>query len=210
MQTIPFDEESLIRSAQTGDLEAFNRLAQAYQDFLFRTAVNILGDADTAEDAVQEALISAFRSLRSFRGRALRSWLTRVLVNACYDQLRRQRRRPVIPLEQSDDYDNEMDPGPWLADGARLPAEQAEDHELQRLLMDGLQGLSPNYRAAEVLVDVESLSYEEAAEILHVPVGTVKSRVARARMALRAVLLQNPGLLPWEPPASKVALGKYV
>ncbi len=207
MQTLPFDEEALIRSAQRGNLEAFNHLALAYQDFLFRTAANILGDGDAAEDAVQEALISAFRNLRSFRGRVLRSWLTRVLVNACYDQLRRLHRRPALPLEQIDEYDNEMDPGPWLADGARLPHEQAEDRELNRLLVDGLQSLSPHYRAAEVLVDVESLSYEEAAEILRVPVGTVKSRVARARMAMRAVLMQHPSLLPFELPAASVPCG---
>ncbi len=210
MRTIPFDEEALIRSAQRGDLEAFNQIALAYQDFLFRTAVNILGDADAAEDAVQEALISAFRSLRSFRGSLLRGWLARVLVNACYDQLRRQRRHPVIPLDRADEYDNDMDAGPWLVDGARLPHQQAEDHELQRLLMDGLQDLPPNYRAAEVLVDVEDLSYEEAAGILHVPVGTVKSRVARARMALRKTLAQHPALLPWGSQAAKVSLEDYV
>ena len=209
MQPIPFDEQACVRSAQRGDLEAFNQLVLFHQSFLFRTAVNILGDEDAAEDATQEALISAFRNLRTFRGKVLRSWLARVLVNACYDQLRRQRRHPVFPLEQTDDYDNEMDPAPWLADGARLPQEQVEDRELQRLLQSGLQSLSPHYRAAEVLVDVESLSYEEAAEILRVPVGTVKSRVARARLALRNTLLQNSSLLPWEPAGSRAVLEKF-
>jgi RNA polymerase sigma-70 factor, ECF subfamily len=209
MTSIPFDEPALVLSAQRGDLEAFNQLVLAYQSFLFRTAVNILGDEDAAEDATQEALISAFRNMRTFRGRVLRSWLTRVLVNACYDQLRRQRRHPAIPLEHTDDYDNEMDPAPWLADGARLPQQQVEDRELGRLLQSGLQSLPPKYRAAVVLVDVECLSYEEAAEILHVPVGTVKSRVARARLALRTALLQEPDLFPWETSVPLSTLDKF-
>jgi RNA polymerase sigma-70 factor (ECF subfamily) len=211
MPSILVDEQSLIRKAQRGDLESFNQLVLAYQSFLFRTAVNILGDEDSAEDATQEALISAFRNLRSFRGQILRSWLTRVLVNACYDQLRHQRRHPTLPLEITDDFDNEMDPAPWLADGARLPQDQVEDRELQRVLQRGLQSLSPHYRAAAVLVDVESLSYEEASQILKVPVGTVKSRVARARLALRTALSRDPGLLAWEvhTPQSRLRADKY-
>jgi len=209
MQTHPFDETALVRSARNGDLEAFNQLALRHQSYLFRTAVNILGDEDAAEDATQETLISAFRNLHTFRGKVLRSWLTRVLVNACYDHFRRLNRHPSIALEITDDYDNEMDPAPWMADDTPLPQEQVESRELQRLLQKGLQSLSPNYRAAVVLVDVESLSYEEASQALRVPVGTVKSRVARARLALRGILLQDPGRFAWDLPIAENAAHKY-
>ncbi len=198
MKSIYSDEQSLIRLAQRGDLEAFNQLVMQYQSFLFRTAVNILCDEDAAEDATQEALISAYRNLGSFRGNVLRSWLTRVLVNACYDQLRRWRRHPVLPLEPMDGLEHELDHASWLADGARLPQEQVEDRELAGLIQRGLKDLGEHYRTSLVLVDVQGLSYEEAAQILRVPVGTVKSRVARARLALRSFLSQHESLLPRE------------
>ena len=83
------DEQTLIHSAQRGDLEAFNQLVLLYQDFLFRVAMNILRDEDAAADATQQAFISAFRNLQTFRGDSLRSWLSRIVVNACYDELRR-------------------------------------------------------------------------------------------------------------------------
>ncbi|HEY5903297.1 MAG TPA: sigma-70 family RNA polymerase sigma factor [Anaerolineales bacterium] len=196
MKSTLYDERSMLRAARDGDLEAFNQIVLAYQSFLFRTALNILGDEDAAEDATQEALISAFRGLGGFRGESLRSWLARVVINACYDQLRHQRRRPAVPLEQYDEFDQEMDAAPWLLDPAATPDEQVEERELQRAVQRGLQAMPPKYRLAAILVDLQGLAYEEAAEILRVPVGTVKSRLARARLALRGSLASQPDLLP--------------
>ena len=93
------DEPALIHDAQHGDLEAFNRLVLAYQDALYNTALRILGDDSQAADATQEAFISAFRSLNSYRGGSFKAWLLRTVTNACYDELRRQKRRPTVPLE---------------------------------------------------------------------------------------------------------------
>jgi RNA polymerase sigma-70 factor (ECF subfamily) len=205
MKPMLYDERSVLQLAREGDLEAFNQIVLAYQGFLFRTAFNILGDEDAAEDATQEAFISAFRSLRGFRGESLRSWLARVVVNACYDQLRHQRRRPAIPLEQHDEFDQEMDAAAWMLDPSASPEEQVEARQLQRAIRSGLQTLPTQYRLAAVLVDLQGLSYEEAAEILGVPVGTVKSRLARARLALRASLASQPGLLPGHLTASRSA-----
>ena len=99
IQTTSEDEKTLIQAAQAGDLEAFNALILRYQNLLFGIALRMLNDEDTASDAVQEALISAFSRFTTFRGGSLRSWLARVVVNACYDEMRRMRRQHTIPIE---------------------------------------------------------------------------------------------------------------
>jgi len=190
------NEQTLIRAAQRGDLEAFNQLVLLYQDFLFRVAMNILRDEDTAADAVQQALISAFRSLRSFRGGSLRSWLSRITVNACYDELRRSKRNNHIALQTYDQDGEEMEPASWLADPGLSPEEQAERSDMADAIQTSLETLPEHYRLVAQLVDVEGLSYEEAADVLDVPTGTIKSRLARARDALRTALQRYPDLLP--------------
>ena len=190
------DEQTLIRAAQRGDLEAFNELVLLYQDFLFRVALNILGDEDTAADAMQQALISAFRNLKAFRGGSLRSWLSRITVNACYDELRRIARAKDVPLQIYDDYGDEMGPASWLIDPGFSPEEQVEQSDLVEALQKSLETLPEHYRLVAQLVDVEGFSYEETAVALDLPVGTVKSRLARARDALRNSLQRYPDLIP--------------
>jgi len=189
------NEQTLIRAAQRGDLEAFNELVLRYQDFLFRVAMNILGDEDTAGDAVQQTLLSAFRNLGSFRGGSLRSWLSRITVNACYDELRRISRSKDVPLQAYDQDGEEMEPASWLADPGPSPEDQAERSDMADALQTSLEALPEHYRLVAQLVDVEGLSYEEAADALEVPTGTVKSRLARARDALRNSLQRYPDLL---------------
>jgi RNA polymerase sigma-70 factor (ECF subfamily) len=190
------DEQTLIHSAQCGDLEAFNELVLLYQDFLFRVALNILGDEYAAADATQQAFLSAFRHLRTFRGGSLRSWLSRITVNACYDELRRIARTKDMPLQVYDQEGEEMEPFLRLADPEPSPEACAETNELLDAIQNCLQALPEHYRLVAQLVDVEGLSYEEAAFILDVPTGTVKSRLARARNALRSALQGYPDLLP--------------
>ena len=110
------DEFALIQSAQGGDMDAFNTLVLAYQDSVFNTALRILGDDELAADASQEAFLSAFRSLRSFRGGSFKVWLMRTVTNASYDELRRKKRRPTTPLEPETDDGEEIDSPRWLAD----------------------------------------------------------------------------------------------
>jgi RNA polymerase sigma-70 factor (ECF subfamily) len=190
------NEQTLIHSAQRGDLEAFNELVLLYQDFLFRVAMNILGDEGTASDAVQQALLSAFRNLQTFRGGSLRSWLSRITVNACYDELRRLARNKDIPLHVYDQDGEEMESISWMTDPGPSPEELAERSDLLDAIQNSLGALPEHYRLAVQLVDIEGLSYKETAAALDLPVGTVKSRLARARDALRHLLQRYPDTLP--------------
>ena len=124
------DEHSLIRAAQKGDLDAFNALVLTYQDHLFGIALRVTTDEDAAADAVQEALISAFRHIAAFRGGCFRSWLARITVNACYDELRRKSRRPSQPLERIACDGQEIDLNDWLYDPAPGTEYQVETSEL--------------------------------------------------------------------------------
>lgn len=190
------DEQTLICAAQRGDREAFNQLVLLYQDLLYSIALRMTGDPDDAADALQNALFSAFRKFNSFRGGSLRSWLARVTVNACYDKLRRQCRHPLLLLDQVNIEDNESEPDDWLFDPVAGVEEQIETLELDSAIQNALRSLVPAYRSMLILVDIEGLSYEEAAVAAHVPVGTVKSRLARARLQMRQ------SLRPFEEPYS--------
>jgi len=185
------DESALIQSAKSGDHEAFNRLVLAYQDMVYNHAHAILGESDSAEDAVQETFIKAFRGLKGFRGGSFRAWLLRIASNTCYDELRRSNHRQEVDDwqigEDGEEYELlELLPSPELSLDA-----QVEQRELMAAVQRGLQRLPVEYRAAAVIVDVLGFDYAEAAASLGVPVGTVKSRLARARQGLRQYLTQS-------------------
>jgi RNA polymerase sigma-70 factor (ECF subfamily) len=190
------DELAIIHRASRGDLEAFNVLIDRYQSLLFRIALRMLADEDDAADATQLAWISAFRNLGGFRGGNLRTWLARVVINTCYDEIRRQHRRHEAPLTQVNAGGEDMETDCWLADSAPGVEQIAETKEFERALNHCLQSLPTVYRTMLVLVDIEGLSYEEAAAAERVPIGTVRSRLARARMALREQLQRMPDALP--------------
>jgi RNA polymerase sigma-70 factor (ECF subfamily) len=196
LSIISDDEKDLIKAAQRGDLNAFNALILRYQNMLFGIALRMLGDEDTASDALQEALISAFSKFSTFRGGSLRSWLARVTVNACYDEMRRKRRQREVPLEQFNMEGEEVEDLSWMIDPAARPEERYESSEMDSAIQQSLNQLTPAYREALVLVDIEGLSYEEASIAARVPVGTVKSRLARARLQVRASLQGYRDLLP--------------
>src|SRR5512133_59688 len=118
------NELALISDAQKGDLDAFNTLILHYQDSGYNTALPILGDDDLAADVTQDAFISAFNSISSFRGGSFKAWLMRTVTNACYDELRRQKRRPTTPLEPDTEDGEEMDSPRWLADPALSPEQE--------------------------------------------------------------------------------------
>ncbi|MCC7119339.1 MAG: sigma-70 family RNA polymerase sigma factor [Anaerolineales bacterium] len=190
------DEAVLIHSAQNGDLDAFNTLVLHYQSLVFNTAVRVLGDDDLAADASQEAFISAFRSLATFRGGSFKAWLMRTVTNACYDELRRQKRKPTTPLEPETAEGDEVDSPKWLADPNLTPAQKLEADELEHAIQHCLDALPLEFRTAVVLADIQGLDYSEVAIASKVPLGTVKSRVARARLRLRECLRGFEELLP--------------
>lgn len=190
------DEAALIQAAQQGDLDAFNRLVLAYQDMLYAQAYRMINEPAVAEDATQDAFISAYRNLKSFRGGSFKAWLLRIVTNACYDELRRRKRRPTTPLEPLDQDEEEIESPHWLADPGESPEDAAERAELADALQDCLQGLSPEFRSVVILVDIQGMNYQDASEAVGTALGTVKSRLARARLKLRDCLQGFWELLP--------------
>jgi RNA polymerase sigma-70 factor (ECF subfamily) len=190
------NESALIQDAQHGDLDAFNTLVLYYQDMVFNVALRILGDDELAADAAQEAFISAFRSINSFRGGSFKAWLMRTVTNACYDELRRQRRRPTTPLEPDTNNGEEMDSPRWLADPNMSPEQEAETDELEHAIQHCLENLPTDFRVVVVMADIQGLDYSEVATAIRVPLGTIKSRLARARIRLRECLQGFEELLP--------------
>jgi len=190
------DEIALVQSAQKGDLDSFNTLILHYQDRVFNTALRILGDEDIAQDAAQEAFISAFRSISTFRGGSFKAWLLRTVTNACYDELRRQKRRPTTPLEPETNDGEEMDSPRWLADPNMTPEEMSEADELEHAIQHCLDELPAEFRTVVVLADIQGMDYSEVATAAKVPLGTIKSRLARARLRLRECLRGFEELLP--------------
>jgi RNA polymerase sigma-70 factor, ECF subfamily len=192
---IEMDEQAIIHAAQHGDVAAFNQLVRAYQAQVYRTAYHVLGDAAAAEDAVQDAFVSAYKHIRSYRGGSFKGWLLRIVTNACYDQLRVKKRRPTASLDALLlDADN---PAPGIDPAApESPQEFAERQELAATIQRGLAILPADQRMTIVFVDIEGFSYEQAADAMQTNVGTVKSRLSRARSALRDFMLAQEELLP--------------
>jgi RNA polymerase sigma-70 factor, ECF subfamily len=190
------DKPALIASAQKGDLDSFNRLVLAYQDMVYTQAARLLNDHQAADDATQDAFISAFRSIRKYRGGSFRAWLLRIVTNACYDELRRQKRRPTTPLEPLDDAGDEIESPAWIADPQETPEEAMERSELGSALQNCIEKLPVDFKTVLYLVDVQGLDYNEVSVVIDKPLGTVKSRLARGRLRLRDCLQGYRELLP--------------
>ena len=190
------NEQALISDAQGGNLDAFNTLILHYQDNVFNTALRILGDEDQAADAAQDAFISAFKAIKSFRGGSFKAWLMRTVTNACYDELRRKKRRPTTPLEPETDDGEEMDSPRWLADPNLTPDQVAEADELEHAIQHCLDNLPVEFKTVVVMADIQGMDYSEVASSVRIPLGTVKSRLARARLRLQECLQGFAELLP--------------
>jgi RNA polymerase sigma-70 factor, ECF subfamily len=194
-------EQQLIVAAAGGDLDAFNQLVLIYQNLAYSVAYRTLQEEDAAADAVQESMIKAFRSLSSFQGGSFKSWIIRIVVNTCYDALRSRKRRRTDSLDAftaGDDYgaDGASDYSSQLEDPGEQPDAYVQRLELSQLIERGIAQLPADQRLALTLCDVHGYAYEEISEITGMPMGTVKSRINRARAKLREYLLQYPELLP--------------
>jgi RNA polymerase sigma-70 factor (ECF subfamily) len=185
-----------IQSALNGDLDAFNQIVLEFQDQVYYQAYRIMGERDAAEDATQEAFISAYRKLKTYRGGSFKSWLLRIVSNACYDELRRRKRQPVAPLIPRDDHGEEFDSPSWMEDQGEKPEQFLSRAELSDAIQHCLDQLDVNFRTAVVLIDLQELDYASAAEVVDVPLGTIKSRLARARLSMQECLSGFGELLP--------------
>ncbi len=191
-------DRSLLAAHLAGDPDAFGRIVARHRDRLWAVALRTLGDREEAADALQDALLSAYRAAGSYRGEAqVTTWLHRIVVNACLDRVRRRQARPTVPLLDEAGRTDPSDPRDSLAEReTALDIEQA------------LAALAHDQRVAIVLVDLQGLSVEEAAAVLDVPVGTVKSRCSRgrARLALSLGHLRNrPGTAAVPPGTGRFA-----
>lgn len=196
MQPTAGSLEQTLKGAQRGDVAAFNTLVETYQRQVFNVCYRTLGAADDAADATQDALLNAFRAIRSFNGPAagLRGWLLRIAVNTCYDQLRRRQRRPIESLDALRG-ENDSSTANHVADPRPGPEQHSITAETARNIQQAIDRLPPEQRLTVVLCDVQGLSYDEAAQAMSVELGTVKSRLSRARAQLRVVLAEK-GELP--------------
>lgn len=187
------DESALIKQAQRGDVRAFNTLVLHYQDHLYNFAYRLTHDPATAEDATQEAFIAAYQALNRFHGGSFRAWLFRILRNKCFDALRKDRRHPEPSLDNiTDSFET---PRILASDGAS-PERAHEQAELWRAIEACLERLPPDQRETVVLRDIEEYEYNEIAHILTISLGTVKSRLSRARARLQSCLQEKMELLP--------------
>jgi RNA polymerase sigma-70 factor (ECF subfamily) len=186
-------DAELLRAHVDGDPDAFAELVRRHRDRLWAVALRTIGDREEAADAVQDALLSAHRGAARFRGdSAVTTWLHRIVVNACLDRIRRRQAHPTVPLPDG----NRTADGP---PGAPEPAAPVTDHDTALVVREALAALPAEQRAALVLVDVQGYAVAEAAEILGVAEGTIKSRCARGRARMAVVLgyLRPP---PGNPP----------
>ena len=190
------DEVALIKAARNGDLDAYNRLVLAFQDMVYSQAYRMMGEPEPAEDAAQDAFIAAYRHIGDYRGGSFKAWLLRIVTNICYDELRRRKRKPTSPLEPLDSDAEEIESPRWMMDPGLSPEEEAERAELAKALQRCLNDLSPEFRSVVILVDIQGMDYSEAALAVGKPLGTVKSRLARARLRLRECLQGFWELLP--------------
>ncbi|MEV4335809.1 RNA polymerase sigma factor SigM [Streptomyces sp. NPDC049590] len=176
------DDRDLLARHVEGDPEAFGEIVRRHRDRLWAVALRTLGDREEAADAVQDALVSAYRAAHTFRGQsAVTTWLHRITVNACLDRARKAASRKTAPVDDTERLEQLLEPH----ESASAPAERKDVH---RQLVEALGTLPPEQRAALVLVDMQGYPVAEAARILEVPTGTVKSRCARGRARLLPLL----------------------
>lgn len=183
------DERDLINLAVQGDMEAFNQIVLAYQERVFNLAYRIMGQSQVAEDVTQEAFLNAFLKLHTYRGGSFISWLLRIASNLCYDHIRRDKSRPTVPLDPLNADGEEMEAASWMEDDSPSPAAVAEKNEFWDEIQHLLNRLSPGYRNAVILVDIQEMDYTEAAAAMGVSLGTMKSRLVRGRLKLREMLM---------------------
>ncbi|MGB0389392.1 MAG: RNA polymerase sigma factor [Ardenticatenaceae bacterium] len=189
------DDDSLVEEAKAGDRYAFNRLVGRHQTLMYNIAFRVMGDADRAADATQNAFLSAYRNLHQYHGGNFRAWMARIVKNQCYDLLRYEKRRPAASLDAL--LLTPENPPPALEQNAPERPDQAMLRgEVAEWLQQVILQLPRDQRMTLVMADVHNYSYEEIAHATGVELGTVKSRLYRARRKVRKLLQKHSELLP--------------
>jgi RNA polymerase sigma-70 factor (ECF subfamily) len=193
--TSQVDDDTLVSQAQAGDRQAFNRLVGRHQTLMYNIAYRVMGDSDKAADATQDAFLSAYKKLDQYKGGNFRAWLGRIVRNQCYDLLRYEKRRPAASLDAL--LLKPDDPPPALnRKSPERPDQVALGHEVSDWLQQVILQLRVDQRMTLVMADVHGYSYEEIAQVTGVELGTVKSRLSRARRKVRKLLQEHSELLP--------------
>ena len=191
MRPDTLDEETLVMAASKGDLDAFNQLVLTHQNMVYNHVYSFLGDPDAADDVVQNSFLRAFQGLNGFRGGSFRCWLLKIATNSAYDLLRCSHRRPTQPLFPEREDGEELKSTSWLVDPTASLQETVDMNELSEDIRDLMEELPETYRNVLILVDLYQFDYQEAAESLRIPIGTVKSRLARARFQMKELLQKS-------------------
>ncbi|MFO7172271.1 MAG: sigma-70 family RNA polymerase sigma factor [Bacillota bacterium] len=191
----PSEEAKLVERARQGDVDAFEALIVQYERKVYNLAYRLTGNPEDASDLAQEAFVRVYQSLGDFRGdSSFATWLYRIVANACRDELRRRQRQRTVSLEVTvENEDGEM--VRQYADEGEGPDQALERVELQRLVRETLATLDEDHRQILILRDFQDLSYQDIAELLNLSLGTVKSRINRARNALKEKLARELELL---------------
>lgn len=182
------DESFLIKKAARGDVESFEKLIEAHQKKVFNIALGMLKNPADAEDIAQDVFIKVYKSLKNFKGQSsFSTWLYRVTTNTCLDELRRRKTRQTFSIDE-EIVTQEGEVSKQVVDDSPSPDEILEKNELKRNISHAISKLAKEHRTVIVLRDMQGFSYEEIANILQLPLGTVKSRINRARLTLKDIL----------------------
>lgn len=185
-------EDTLIQQSKEGDPDAFNQLVERYQGQVYNVSLRMLGNPQDAEDLTQETFVLAWKAIPRFKGGNFRAWILRIASNACTDVLRSRKGRRVDPMDEVfPDYNP-------LQSEAEAPEDHVLREEVSHFISEQLLLLSEEQRLVIILADLQGLSYEEIAQVTRCSIGTVKSRLSRARSNLRDLLLEHKELLPAE------------
>jgi RNA polymerase sigma-70 factor, ECF subfamily len=190
------DEKTLISKAKQGNLDAYNQLVLIYQDAAYSYAYSITHDRQTAEDCTQDAFLKVYLHLHDYRGGSFRAYLFRIVRNACFDELRRSKRSPILPSVFQNQDGETVERLDLLACPEISVEEKIERAELGPTLCHHLEALPEKFRSVLVMVDLLEFDYVEASLSLNIPMGTLKSRLVRGRLKLSRSLQGSKGLLP--------------
>jgi RNA polymerase sigma-70 factor (ECF subfamily) len=189
------NEKILLKKARNGDIEAFELLIEDYQKKAFNVAYRMMGNSEDANDLVQEALIRIFKSIKNFKEQSsFSTWVYRIVTNVCLDELRRRKNKFTISIDE----DIQLEDGNvkrQIESEGPTPEESLESKEIQDIVTKAIEELSNEHKTVIVLRDIQGFSYDEISDIMKCPEGTVKSRINRARKALREILKKQKELL---------------